>query len=38
MGAEEYYNKTFNQDRELSKEDKTFKRKSQWTKLNKKQQ
>ena len=36
--SEEYYNKTYNQDRELSKEDKTFKRKSQWTKLNKKQQ
>ena len=41
MGAEEYYNKTFNQDRELGKEvtdllenykkDKTFKQKSKWT-------
>jgi hypothetical protein len=31
--GEEYYNKTYNQDSELPKEDKTFKQKSKWTKL-----
>ena len=31
ISAEEYYNKEFNQNRELPKEDKTFKRKSKWT-------
>ena len=31
--GEQYYNKTFNQDSELPKEDKTFKQKSKWTKL-----
>lgn len=32
--AEEYYNQTYNQDSELPKEDKTFKRKSQWTEVD----
>ena len=32
--AEEYYNKSYNQDSELPKEDKTFKRKSQWTEVD----
>ena len=32
--AEQYYNQTYNQDSELPKEDKTFKRKSQWTEVD----
>jgi hypothetical protein len=32
--AEEYYNQTYTQDSELPKEDKTFKRKSQWTEVD----
>ena len=32
--GEEYYNQTYNQDSELPKEDKTFKRKSQWTEVD----
>ena len=32
--GEEYYNKSYNQHSELPKEDKTFKRKSQWTEVD----
>ena len=34
LSGEEYYNKSYNQDSELPKEDKTFKRKSQWTEVD----